>query len=96
MLLRRFEALAELPELCQWVDFVRWGYGRSVCGVHSIHYRQNGEIAEIGCRTILSNGWGSSVHMLENQKVFIAELAALYSIHDVICTVRLGQAVESN
>ena len=45
--LAHFAALAETPALYQRVDFVREGYRRSVCGVHSIYYRQDGEIVEI-------------------------------------------------
>ena len=44
---RRFSALAEQPLLYPAVDHLREGYRRSVCGVHSIFYRIDGEIVEI-------------------------------------------------
>lgn len=43
----RFEQLAEEPEVYPRVDHVRAGYRRSVCGVHSIYYRQIGGDVEI-------------------------------------------------
>lgn len=36
---RRFDALAEQPELYPAVDHIRKGYRRSVYGSHSIYYR---------------------------------------------------------
>lgn len=46
-LMHRFEELAGTPELYQGVDYIRNGYRRSVCGVHSIYYRVDGDIVEI-------------------------------------------------
>lgn len=46
-LMDRFEELAGTPELYQEVDYIRKGYRRSVCGVHSIYYRVDGDIVEI-------------------------------------------------
>ena len=43
----RFEQLAEQPYLYQAVDYIREGYRRSVCGVHSIFYRIDGNVVEI-------------------------------------------------
>ncbi len=36
---QRFSLLAKQPRLYPAVDFIRKGYRRSVCGVHSIYYR---------------------------------------------------------
>ncbi|MFT5349617.1 MAG: toxin ParE1/3/4 [Planctomycetota bacterium] len=44
---RRFSVLAESPELFATVDHIRVGYRRSVCGVHSIYYRIEGQDVEI-------------------------------------------------
>lgn len=44
---RRFSVLAESPELFAGVDHIREGYRRSVCGVHSIYYRIEGEDVKI-------------------------------------------------
>lgn len=44
---RRFLVLAEQPMLYPAVDHIRVGYRRSVCGVHSIYYRIEGEGVEI-------------------------------------------------
>ena len=44
---RQFSALAEQPLRFPAVDHLREGYRRSVCGVHSIFYRIDGEIVEI-------------------------------------------------
>jgi toxin ParE1/3/4 len=43
----RFEQLAKQPYLYQAVDYIREGYRRSVCGVHSIYYRVDGDSVEI-------------------------------------------------
>jgi toxin ParE1/3/4 len=43
----RFSLLAEQPFLYQEVDYIRTGYRRSVCCVHSIYYRLAGESVEI-------------------------------------------------
>ena len=43
----RFSLLAEQPFLYPEVDHIRNGYRRSVCGVHSIYYRIDGEVVEI-------------------------------------------------
>ncbi|MEQ8246281.1 MAG: type II toxin-antitoxin system RelE/ParE family toxin [Alphaproteobacteria bacterium] len=44
---RRFEDLAAAPYLYPAIDHIRPGYRRSVCGVHSIYYRLDGEDVEI-------------------------------------------------
>ncbi len=44
---QRFSMLAEQPLLYSAVDHIRQGYRRSVCGVHSIFYRIDGENVEI-------------------------------------------------
>jgi toxin ParE1/3/4 len=44
---RRFSTLAENPLLYPAVEHIRAGYRRSVCGVHSIYYRIEGEGVEI-------------------------------------------------
>lgn len=44
---QRFSVLAEQPLLYPAVDHIRQGYRRSVCGVHSIFYRIDGENVEI-------------------------------------------------
>ncbi len=44
---RRFSVLVETPELFATVDHIRAGYRRSVCGVHSIYYRIEGQHVEI-------------------------------------------------
>jgi toxin ParE1/3/4 len=44
---RRFSVLAEQPLLYPAVDHLREGYRRSVCGVHSIFYRIDGNVVEI-------------------------------------------------
>ena len=44
---QRFAVLAEHPLLYPGVDHIRKGYRRSVCGVHSIFYRVDGESVEI-------------------------------------------------
>ena len=43
----RFSVLAEQPLLYPAIDHIRQGYRRSVCGVHSIFYRIDGENVEI-------------------------------------------------
>jgi toxin ParE1/3/4 len=43
----RFSLLAEQPFLYPKVDHIRTGYRRSVCGVHSIYYRIDGESVDI-------------------------------------------------
>ncbi|MBF0444105.1 MAG: type II toxin-antitoxin system RelE/ParE family toxin [Magnetococcales bacterium] len=47
LLKQRFLILAEQPFLYPEVDHIRAGYRRSVCGVHSIYYRIEGEFVEI-------------------------------------------------
>ena len=42
-----FLFLAENPLLYPAVDHIRPGYRRSVCGVHSVYYRIDGDIVEI-------------------------------------------------
>lgn len=42
-----FMFLAENPLLYPAVDHIRFGYRRSVCGVHSVYYRIDGDIVEI-------------------------------------------------
>lgn len=42
-LVLRFEEIASHPKLYQTVDYIRPGYRRSVCGVHSIYYRMTDE-----------------------------------------------------
>lgn len=42
-----FVFLAENPLLYPAVEHIRSGYRRSVCGVHSVYYRINGDIVEI-------------------------------------------------
>ena len=44
---QRFSALAEQPLHYPAVDHLRDGYRRSVCGVHSIFYRIDGNVVEI-------------------------------------------------
>jgi len=39
-LIKRFEEIAEHPRLYQAVDAIRPGNRRSVCGVHSLYYRE--------------------------------------------------------
>ena len=46
-LINRFKELTQQPLLYQKVDYIRIGYRRSVCGVHSIYYRINGNTVEI-------------------------------------------------
>lgn len=43
----RFEQLGKQPYLYQAVDHIRPGYRRSVCGVHAIYYRIDGQNVEI-------------------------------------------------
>ncbi|MHA1538292.1 MAG: type II toxin-antitoxin system RelE/ParE family toxin [Alphaproteobacteria bacterium] len=43
----RFENICRQPLLYQAVDDIREGYRRSVCGVHSIYYRIDGETVKI-------------------------------------------------
>jgi len=47
MLTQRFAQLAAQPMLYAAVDHIRPGYRRSVCGVHSIYYRIDGDTVEI-------------------------------------------------
>jgi toxin ParE1/3/4 len=47
LLYRRFEAIADHPARFPPVRHIRPGYRRSVCGVHSIYYRQSAEGVEI-------------------------------------------------
>ena len=42
-----FDILAETPLLYPAVDHIRAGYRRSVCGVHAIYYRIDGDTVEI-------------------------------------------------
>lgn len=42
-LLTRFDEIAKSPLLWQSVDHIRAGYRRSVCGVHSIYYKIDGD-----------------------------------------------------
>ncbi len=44
---QRFSVLADQPMLYPAVEHIRAGYRRSVCGVHSIYYRIEGESVEI-------------------------------------------------
>jgi toxin ParE1/3/4 len=44
---QRLSALAEQPLHYPAVDHLREGYRRSVCGVHSIFYRIDGNVVEI-------------------------------------------------
>ena len=43
----RFEQIAAQPYLYPSADFIRQGYRRSVCGVHSIYYRIENDTVEI-------------------------------------------------
>ena len=47
LLKQRFSVLADHPTLYPAVDHIRSGYRRSVCGVHSIYYRIEGDGVEI-------------------------------------------------
>jgi toxin ParE1/3/4 len=42
-----FEMIAERPFSFESVDFIRQGYRRCVCGVDSIYFRMNDDVAEI-------------------------------------------------
>ena len=44
---QRFSLLAEQPMLYPSVEHIHRGYRRSVCGVHSIYYRLEGDIVHI-------------------------------------------------
>lgn len=44
---QHFKILAENPLHYPSVDYIRSGYRRSVCGVHSIYYRVNEDSIEI-------------------------------------------------
>ncbi len=44
---QRFSLLAKQPYLYPAVDYIRAGYRRSVCGVHSIYYRLDEQGVEI-------------------------------------------------
>jgi len=44
---QRFSVLAHQPMLYPAVDHIRKGYRCSVCGVHSIYYRIEGDTVEI-------------------------------------------------
>lgn len=46
-IIERFDVLGETPLLYQEVPEIREGYRRSVCGVHSIYYRLDGDNVEI-------------------------------------------------
>lgn len=46
-LIQRFDKLAEQPERYPLVEYIRKGYRRSVCGVHSIYYRIDQDGVEI-------------------------------------------------
>jgi len=48
----RFDKIAKQPNLYQAVDYIHGGYRRSVCGVHSIYYKIEGE--DIAIMRILS------------------------------------------
>lgn len=43
LLKQRFSELADTPLLYPAVEHIREGYRRSVCGVHSIYYRIEGQ-----------------------------------------------------
>jgi toxin ParE1/3/4 len=47
LLKQRFSVLANQPKLYPAVEHIRSGYRRSVCGVHSIYYRIEGDGVEI-------------------------------------------------
>jgi len=47
LLKQRFSVLADRPLHYPAVEHIRHGYRRSVCGVHSIYYRIEGENVEI-------------------------------------------------
>jgi len=47
LLKQRFSLLAKHPLLYPSVDYIRLGYRRSVCGVHSIYYRIDKDTIEI-------------------------------------------------
>ena len=47
LLKQRFSVLADQPTLYPAVEHIRSGYRRSVCGVHSIYYRIEGDGVEI-------------------------------------------------
>ncbi len=42
-----FELIAKNPNAFESVDFIKPGYRRCVCGVDSIFFKINGEVAEI-------------------------------------------------
>jgi toxin ParE1/3/4 len=42
-----FELITQNPLLFESVDFIKKGYRRGVCGIHSVYYRVNGELIEI-------------------------------------------------
>ena len=44
---KRFSSIAEQPSMYPTVNHIRKGYRRSVCGVHSVYYRIEGESVEI-------------------------------------------------
>ena len=46
-LIARMQEIADRPKLYPAVDEIREGYRRSVCGVHSIYYRIEGQDVEI-------------------------------------------------
>lgn len=43
----RFETLSNTPLLYPSVDYIRIGYRRAVCGVHSIYYKITDDTVEI-------------------------------------------------
>ena len=45
--IQRFEELKDQPLIYQTVDYIRVGYRRSVCGVHSIYYRIDCQSVEV-------------------------------------------------
>ena len=46
-LMERFDVIAQAPYRYPAVEHIAKGYRRSVCGVDSIYYRQNGGTVEI-------------------------------------------------
>lgn len=46
-IIQKLDVVAETPELYQKVPEIREGYRRSVCGVHAIYYRIDGNTVEV-------------------------------------------------
>ena len=44
---RRFDRIADQPQLYPAVDHIKQGYRRSICGVDSIYYRETNGSVEI-------------------------------------------------